>query len=419
MENSDFSKKKYRVSFWLVFSLILNGYATGIPGLSIGSAVLIALIAFAMLDGLRGKRVKVSTDVFFFGGLVTLSSLIGVAFLLFSEPQASFQGSQVLIGAAKFWLWVIMVSVVAINYYDETSIRIWMCRFSIILTVYIIVQSIAFYAFHFYLPNIFNFGPLHPYVEAYADYERLSRVNTLRPASLLSESSFYGNFIICTMALYLNKNIYEINIKSIFFVAFSILGVVLSGSTSAIIMLGFILFLFYRRIKTSKKWTIAFLVGMGVVIFLTIWPNISSGSIGNSLLYAFEKFNYLGTSTRFGKSFNYLSFIPDSVRVFGSGIGNDVAFLKPYVGTDSIYLNSVTSLIIQTGAVGCIFFVGMIIRLAKKSFQYRDLVALSLLITYFVKGFASGIYFSTYGVLFMFIILGQLGKGNNQSYETK
>lgn len=419
MENSGFNKTKYRISFWLVFSLILNGYATGIPGLSIGSAVLIALIAFAMLDGLRGKRVKVSTDVFSFGGLITLSSFIGVVFLLFSEPQTLFQGSQVLIGVAKFWLWVIMVSVVAINYYDETSIRIWMCRFSIILTAYIIVQSIAFYAFHFYLPNIFNIGPLHPYVEAYADYERLSGVNILRPASLLSESSFYGNFIICTMALYLNKNIYEINGKSIFFVAFLILGVVLSGSTSAIIMLGFILFLFYRRIKTSKKWTIAFLVGMGVVIFLTIWPNISSGSIGNSLLYAFEKFNYLGTSTRFGKSFNYLSFIPDSVRVFGSGIGNDVAFLKPYVGTDSIYLNSVTSLIIQTGAVGCIFFVGMIIRLAKKSFQYRDLVALSLLITYFVKGFASGIYFSTYGVLFMFIILGQLGKGNNQSYETK
>ena len=410
--------KKNAFSFWLVFSLILNGYASGLPGLSLGSVVLIALVIISFFQQInRGKML--ANIVMAFGLIITVTSLIGFCLISLFQSQLNVAFSSGLVGFAKFWLWVLMASIVVYENYDFESLLKWLYRFAILLTVYMVIQNIAFYAAGMYLPNIFHIGPLQPYAEEYANYERLASVRILRAGSLLSESSFYGNFIICTLALYLDKYISELRGKRLYAVIFMAFGVVLSGSTSAIIIVAGMFLLFYRRVNSSKKWQIVFLAFAGVIVVIVAWPQLISSSLGSSLEYSFGKFSYLDSSTRFGKSFSYLGLFPSISKIFGVGIGFDYSITKLLSGNDSIYLNSVTSLIIQSGFVGLMLFGVFSARLFMKAVRIKSLSAACLIIAYVIKGFASGIYFSTYGALFMFLIIGQLMMGEQWRYEKK
>lgn len=403
-------KNKKRFSFWFVFSLILNGYASGIPGISLGSVVFIVMVIYTLLKGISGRKLFVEKETFRFGGVITFTSLLGFFVLSILEPDLSVPLGSTIVGFAKFWLWVFMTGVVVCDNYDEDSLRIWFCRFALLLTVYLLLQNLAFYAIHIYLPNIFRFGPLQPYAEEYANYDRLASAQILRAGSLLSESSFYGNFVICAIALYLNRYIRELQGKKILFVLFLTIGVILSGSTSAIIIIGIIFFVYYKRVNASTRWQMLFLLALGIVVAAMIWPQMNGSSIGASIQYSFAKFTYLDSSSRFGKSYGYLKMLPQKIFIFGTGIGSDNAIITKIINSTAVYLNSVTSLIIQSGVMGCSMFLIMIGGLFRSAWRQRNLVSCCLLLAYFAKGFASGIYFSTYGVVFMFIVVGQIKK---------
>lgn len=404
-ENS--KRQRETFSFWLVFSLILNGYTSGIPGLSLGSLVLIVMVILSLLQAVQLGKMKANA-VMLFGIIISFSSLIGYCYFSLTDTQINTSLLSGITGFAKFWLWVLMASIVVIQNYDFDALLKWLYRFAMILTAYLIIQNIAFYVAGIYLPNIFRFGLLQPYADDYANYERLASGRILRAGSLLSESSFYGNFIICTMALYLEKYIGELHGKRLFSVLYMAAGVILCGSTSAIIIIAGMFFLFYRKVNSSKRWQVSFLIIMTVITVVIAWPQLMGTSLGTSLQYSFGKFSYLDQSSRFGKSYSYLGRLKTQYKIFGVGIGFDAVTIKNLSGADSIYLNSVTSLIIQSGYVGSIFFLIFCARLISRSISTKNLSASCLTIAYVIKGFASGIYFSTYGVLFMFIIIGQL-----------
>lgn len=400
---------KNRFAFWFVFSLVLNGYASGVPGVSLGSAVYIIIIIESFLKGMGKRWIAGDSVILSFGAMITFSSFIGMMLLSMLQNSISLSLFSHIIGLGKFWIWVLMSSVVVREYYDQNSFTNWMTKFAIILTVYLLLQCIAFYGAQIYLPNIMKFGPLQPYADGYADYESLSTGAVLRPGSFLSESSFYGNFIMCTTVLYLEKYIKELHGKRLYFIIFVSIGIILSGSTSAIILQGLILFLYYRRVNANLRLQLLFLMAFaGIVIAIMWFSGLRDSFIGYSLEYAFEKFNYLDRSTRFGKSYGYLSLIPKNVLYIGAGIGNDFSFLRSVTGRESIYLNSVTSLIVQSGIVGCIFFMILMGNLFRQSIRYHNLASTALLCVYLIKGAASGIYFSTYGIFFIAIIMGQI-----------
>lgn len=402
-------KYKDRFAFWFIFSLILNGYATGISGLSIGSVVYIIITLIVLLNSFTDGILKVESKPFIFGIAISVTSLFGMMILYFSDFSVTLSVSSQIIGFAKFWLWVMMSSMVVLALYEKECFTKWMVRFSILLTIYLMLQCIAFYGAGIYLPNIFNVGFLKPYADGYADYEILRASSILRPGSLLSESSFYGNVILCTTALYLDKNIELLRGKRLFFIIFVSIGIILSGSTSAIILQGFIFLLYFRQIKVNLKIQILFIVCVAGIAFSIMWFNgFGDSSVGNSLEYAFSKFNYLDQSTRFGKSYGYLDLLPRNVFYIGAGIGNDFSLVKTITGKESVYFNSITSLIIQSGILGGILFFVFVFQIFREAKKYKCTVAIALLVVYVVKGFASGIYFSTYGILFSVIIIGQI-----------
>ena len=410
------NKKSGIFEFLFAISFILNGYATGIPGISMGSFVFLLMILWATISN-KLKYFRNANIVYLFYLCWIVVSLIGMS----QVDETYISLSSVFVGNSKMLTWVLMITIVMAQYYNFEKLVKWMTRIAVILTIYIIVQTVAFYIFSVYLPNIFSFGPIQPYAEGYADYERLGQGEMLRPASLLSESSFYGNFVLCTLAMYLERYFKNLSLKNWFVALFLSLGAIVSTSTSAIVLLGLVWVVYLYRLKVNKA--LLAVIGVAIIaVFVVIQGLIRFESISglvNALEYAFDKFDYLDTSARVGQSYGYIAKLNSAQKLFGVGIGNDVNFLANITNTKEIYVNAITSLIVQMGYIGLGLFMIFILVLYMRILKRKDSLAFVLLCIYFIKGFVSGIYFSTYGILFMFVIMGQLysKKGRENARE--
>lgn len=396
------------VIFWIVISLFWNGYSSGIPGVSLGSLILCFVCLYCLLVqrtcNIAFEILVIFCGILFFsccGLLINIQFISGFHYRSLISSTTEFM---------KLALWFLFAGIISLGFYEFEIMRKWMIRFSTILTVYIYIQSIAFYFFGVYLPNIFNFGILQPYAEGYANYEVFSQSRIIRPAGFLSESAFYGNVVLATIVLYLNDYLIEVSAKKNSYLAFLAIGIFLSGSTSAIVCLGGVVVAFLIRIKAPLIQVVAILIAILLVILIIgFWDKVVElGNLGYSIEYAFAKFSNLENLSRFGKSYGYLLKLPMSVLLFGVGLGFDNAIVSLFFLGQDVYLNSVTSFILQFGCLGFVFFSCVLFYTLIKSVTRRNFVSFSIIAIYYVKGFASGIYFSTYGLLFMFIAIGAL-----------
>ena len=417
--NNIFTKNKRRLvvdettssSFRLVFfaflfsiSFILNGYSSGISGISLGSVLFLLFIIWAILSGGIKKKTIISPAIIVFAILFILIGFVG---FFFSEEKSF---GSLLSGLLKIVIWALVITIVPVVFYSEKPFIKWMSIIGVILTIYLFIQIVFFYIGHRYLPSIFNFWFLKPYDPNYANYELFQRSSSLRPASFLSESSFYGNYMLCTLSLFLGKYCLRMSWKKWFLALFFSIGIVASTSTAAIIFLVLIWFAFVIKMKLNHQNVFVLVIFLALVLgFFFVLIASSNSGFFKSLRYAFEKFGYLSESSRVGKSFGYLSLLNSTQLVFGVGLGNDFFFVTNCVSAETVYLNSITSIIIQTGFFGLICFLAMIGFLMIVVIKKRDLVSCLLLFIYFIKGFESTIYFSTYGILFLFIVVGRIG----------
>lgn len=399
----DYELRLKRFAIWFALSFVLNGYASGIPGISLGSIVFIIMI---LLSIARSMQLSTANHVLSFCVVFLTISFVGM--LLNGLRGVSF--GEHFVSVAKFALWGLMISNVAAQRYDFATLSPYIKKMGYVLIIYLLIQNIGFYVFHFYFPNIFRFLFLQPYAEGYADYEALSRSSILRPGSLLSESSFLGNYLLCMLALEMEDGVRNGKNISINIIVISI-AIILSSSTSAIVLFPIVWLVYWKKIKKdNKSKLIGFLMIIVVIVplIIIIVPNIIGGRFASSMQYAFNKFSRLDSMTRFGKSFNYLQYLHGTNLWFGVGLGNDDSFLMNQLGLQDVYLNSVTSILISTGIVGCTCFFIFAISLLIRSVKYKNKLSLILLVIYLIKGFSSGMYFSTYGVMFMFVVCGEL-----------
>lgn len=393
---------KDRFAFWFVFSFVLNGYASGIPGVSLGSLL---FVLFIILSFLSPHKYKCNNSIYLLlVGFFFISILDYVTVGLYGNP---------IIGVLKLAIWGLMINRVTPIYLRFESLKKWFNIFSIILIGYLIVQIVGFYVLGVYFPNIFSFGPLQPYDEGYADYSLLSESIILRPASLLSESSFLGNFLLISLLVNLDSA-NELKGKTLFFPLFLSLGVILTTSTSAMILLVIVWFVYFGKLNKYIK---AGILVVSVVFSIQIIKtgldliNINDDS---SLGYSIEKFNHLDASTRFGKSYDYLAYLNGGNRVLGVGVGNETSFIASHFSTNNdedIYLNSVTGLLFSVGILGTFLFALFIFYLFILSIKRKSRLSFCIILFYVIKAFSSGILFSTYGILFLMVVYADIVYG--------
>ena len=185
------------LSFLFAFSFILNGYASGLPGLSLGSVVFVILVVYSLFHS-QNRRV-------FRTSLVVLALFVLISILDYAVAPNSLEFASIGIGLSKYFIWAFMISFGSSIIFNKNELMKWMIRISIVLLIYLIIQSISFYVFSRFLPNIIEIGPLHAYDAGYADSD-LGEGFIIRPASFLSESSFLGAYFMCTLIMVLVEN---------------------------------------------------------------------------------------------------------------------------------------------------------------------------------------------------------------------
>ena len=397
--------RHYRLfSFWFAISFILNGYASGLPGLSLGSVVFIILIIYAIRKS-RGKVRQIQAIE-----LIILFLVISlIDYLIVTN---SIEIKSIFVGFSKYIVWAFMLSFCSSVLFCETELQKRLLNISYILISYLILQLISYFVFSIRFPNIYSFAFLQPYAEGYAA-EIAEGVIIYRPASFLSESSFLGNFLVCTLIMVLSSLEKQYDKKLFKKAIYLSVGVIMSTSTSTIILLPIIWVMLgkncYKRHKQGFRVVISCLLVFVVFVFIIFESLSNSGNVFfENVFYTFDKFNNLENSSRFGASYDYLNYIPKNLKAFGVGIGNEIPFLKTLVFSDAYYMNSATTLLAQVGYVGLILFLLYLFYLLYTSVRYKHKGALTLIIIYLLQGIGSGIWFSTYGVLYMFIASGYL-----------
>lgn len=409
-----------RFCAWLCISLILNGYASGVPGVSLGSACFI----FFVFSAIRSNKWRFDTT----SEIATIAILAFAIISLFDIAfgQYEFNPLSFFLSYSKVLIWWAFICFVSQTYYNLTLLTKWLVRIGIILNIYLIIQNVAFYGMGIYLPNIFSFGPLVPYDEGYANYAVLGASKIIRPASLLSESSFLGNYLMLTLTLVLKRiSSIQRSKNDAKLCLFFTLGIFLTSSTSAILLTVVIwFFLGYNLIRRYKF--ITFLLSLSAVFYfsthsLSLDTFNNSSATGQAIFRTFDKLNYLDSNVRFGASYRMLDYLSPIQQAFGVGFGNEQAFIQPYINKDYMYLNSITQFIINVGYIGAIFLLLFFGHLTIMAVKYRDKVAMALICIYIIKVFGSGFLFSTYGTLYIFVIVGSLysHKINNKQIYAK
>ena len=407
--NKKTNKAIIRFSFWFALSFILNGYATGITGISLGSAVFIIYSLITIVSTFNNKLHIRKNEL-----LLVICYILLTLISLLSLNSKYVLSIDIMKGMMRLVLWAIMISMVTSKYFHYSELFKWLNRIGIVLTIYIIFQTIMFYVASIYIPNIYNFAILVPYDMGYANYDILSASTILRPGSLLSESSFYGNYVLCMLCMCLGKiNDGTTNHRNLFKLAiFYSMGVVLSTSTGAIVFLPVIWLMFWKVVPEKFKALLVF----ALIIVLTFalvtsvdFETLSGqGGLAGSLSYAINKFQYMGTSSRIGRSYQLINEVEGINKLIGVGYGNGTNYIRLTTGETKIYMNSITTIIVETGLIGLFVYLIYMLRFISDALRKKDKVSFALLLVCFVKAFVSGMAFGTYGIMFLFIAYGRL-----------
>ncbi len=391
------TRNKYDVfAFGFAFSFILNGYASGIPGISLGSLLFLVMIILSLVIGSHNYRRNYAVYILVFSFIII--SLFDYGIIgLYGNP---------IMGLLKIIIWGIMINEVCPTFFRFSPIIRWMNIFSIILVAYLFLQLLSYYLLGTYLPNIFNWGPLKPYDTGYADYERLSQSFIYRPASLLSESSFCGNFLLATLVL--NLEFTKAIREKLFLKLILSLGIVLCSSTSALVLLLLAWGVYFNKFQSG--WRVFLFIGL---ILIGVWliNNPIEFASNTSFGYSIDKFNNLESSSRFGRSYDYLDIIDRGYALTGVGIGTETSYLLSITPDDHVYLNSITSLLLSVGYIGAAAMSIFLCYLFYLSIKKKSRFSFCLLLFYVIKAFGSGILFSTYGILFLMLVFADIVYG--------
>lgn len=404
-------KTRNKYGFIFAISFILNGYASGISGISLGTLMFIFYSIYATLIVIKSEhRFRFGRTACFGAPLLMLIGFVQISMLslLFtSSPLVSWRS--MIFTTVKLIIIAISISVVPYIFCDYKVVLKWLIKISTAATVYLIIQYIAYYILSLRLTNIFEIGFLRAYVEGHgvvSDIYGMSQY--FRPASFFVEPSYYGTYIVCTLTMYLYEKRKSFGRKETLYSLFLSIGVLMSTSTASIYLLVLLWCIYFCQNWKNPKFVIVLLV-IPLIIILALILNTQGdniyeffGSFGDTLRYTIEKPQLYGTSSRLGGSYTYISYLEGIQKFIGIGIGNGESYIAAITGEDYVYMNSITLILFWCGYLGILVYAIFVIALIKNN---KDKCSQMLILIFIIKGFSSAIFFNFYSILILTVII--------------
>lgn len=402
--------KIFTISVLLMPAIIM--YATPIPTISVGE-LWIAILMVVMVPDMISRHSKLIYNCFYWYLLYAFLStlIVSIIFLCTAFYDPLDTGQRVLRDTFYFSI-VFIFGAEFFNYkYALKVIK----RIAIILSCYMVVQYITYVLSGVQLPNVIPFLKTN-ISGGFVGEELLERIGRsasydgyLRVSGFFSEPAVCAHFLSVALLLELFPAVGKIkDFKISFLYTIAMIFTFSVNAYIAIIVCWGIWVLFNGQNRKKS----------GLITTIFVFSVITAGIVfiaSNDITKrVFERLFLLGdTSITEGSSvirvLRGMSFyfeMPAHFQIFGSGFGNFIQF-KDIYGITTIYetadeyMNTNAYILVSSGIIGFVLFVGTLYSIAKK----RITVSKMILLIVIMFGFSSSIYSSAQFLIMLLFIL--------------
>lgn len=390
----------------LVFFIAINVYT--FPRFNIGFGEILFLISIPFLIFNNCKIVKNHSGSFYFCFLI-YAAIISIIYMILLPQIDSFETVKRL-GRDGFY--IVLVFVFSRNFFEYRCASNVLNIFSDFLSIYIIVQFLAFLLFHVYVPGLIDGLPIGTTSAIEIKQTMLKVANIegfLRPAGFLCEPAHCAQLLSTTLLLNIFPFYGKKSLKRIFLYSVAL---VCTTSVNAIVFLLVDYFLWaLQKLRTYRKceWINVILIGiLLLVVGGVLYIKIPFVQLVVNRLFTIGKKGTSSASVRVMRGFAFFGAMPTMGKLFGMGFGNFLGYRdafgiwtsyemeKEYMAMDMYVVTSV-------GIIGTIILITAIYKgLKNKGIQSKCLMFLFL-----IMGLSSSVYSTpVYALILSFIFFG-------------
>lgn len=383
----------------LALAPVLSQYKSFIPGMDMASFLIICMVPF-VLTSIRKIRIsydsiKFKKSLFIYITYVIFTTLINCLRL------ENLNFGLILMRTAKFAIIPLIIILFNDSFFDyDFFIKVFK-KFSLIATIYIIIQTIFFYMFKRTLPGIFeNLILQGDYFNI--SYESASSLFIYRPTSFFIEPASFSSYV----TIYLIYVLFEEKINKRKYLHAILVTIAIICSTSgmgyvymSIVWLIYIYSTYLKNISKKKLLTLITIVVLGIPLLIVLMKT----SFAQKVIYRIFDGSSSGGNAIQARTVNKELFKDfDNIDYcIGKGYGN------PPQGE---YLNSLAYTIYTTGYLGLILVIKFFYDIFKyEGNKYKDVVLLIWLLS-----FCIAVSFSAISIIFY---LSLITKNNNIKKE--
>lgn len=343
------AKKWY--SIFVAALPLVSVYASGISGFTAGDILIILFFIAAIIFGCRQKKLCIAKET---EPILPLCAAIIVVSLFSLLLQANVSIYNVAIRITRREFYYLSVVVVSSLWFDINIAKRAIIILGKIGTLYIALQYILFYGFHFILVGYLPFLPIYHETYTELDYYSLF-AKMFRPTSFLLEPAHFSRYMLIPLILMLFDN--KRRSKFYWTILFS-LAIVFSTSGSGIIALFIVWIVWFGTMIGTGKIPKRKLVPIGLVAIVAF--AITRLNVFQSAFYRILNSNLTNVDTAGGARFRgYMRYfeLPTIFKIIGKGYGN-----TPDT-TLATWFSGASYLLYGTGIIGFIVCIVMFIKL--------------------------------------------------------
>ena len=407
------SKEEKLFTFLIAFMPLANVYSLpGIP-LGLGEILLLIFIPFYCRRGMNTSFRDYEQGFIFWFVYVFLVTLI-----LFNYFEAPLNKLFSIARVAFYW---IIIFVFGGNYFNFDHFKKLAKIFCIILSIFIIFQSLVYVTTGVYIPGLLlnlplKYGGDGTFVVEHS-LARAGYRGFLRPSGFLIEPAHCSQILFIGIVLLITDFKLSSSMKYKMVILITI-AMILTYSTTGIVVLlyAWIVYLLTEKSLSLFKWPMFVIAIISVFVIMSGLIDIENNAIERIMNIIDGKHIDQSSNVRIYNGFEQFQKLPSLLQLFGAGIG-----LFDYVSNklefvDSIkYMNTFSGNLFNSGFVGAIIWNFSLLLFFLKS----NLQGKTLTIGFFAMSLGCSMFCQPQMVWFFLLIMADIRNKNDRYLSIK
>lgn len=396
-------KKERLFTFLIVLMAWANTYNLPWASIGVGEFLLIICIPFYYK-----KNTNFSLNFFENGFVLWFVYVIFLTLILFNLLDAHI--SKFLLLARESFYWIV-IFILGKNLFNLKYFKKMILAFAVLLSIFIIVQSVVYSISGYLIPGFFLNAPLKDGgltgMEMYERYLQLAKwYGFARPNGFLCEPAHCSQFLFVCLLCFIMDSTKSFAKKNALILLISI-AMLMTFSTTGIALLFFSWFIYIIVEKRLSYFRIpvAFLFILSVIVLVCGMVNVGNNAI-DRIVNIFDGKDIDGSSNvRLNNGLKLFMELPMIMKLFGTGMGM-FDYVSSYLSFEDVnsYMNTFSIVLFMSGFCGFfIWNISLVVMFIKSS-----LLGKSLVVGFFLMTLGCSIFCQAQMVWIFLIILADI-----------